>query len=310
MGEGYFDYVQSCESSEIKVPFVLSAYQGKCGFGRATCVDEVAVSVLDDDYEGDIIISFPTDGGNPTFIGGDVVAVGSHSFRYRYGDYEATGTYHAMQRRFEIMFKITDVRTGDVILSHGKLKFSYIRRTLRIWTSDCLEGLLCGLCGDLDGDDGNEFKRCDDNEVVIDSTGVAVKRARELTQDAWWRSHEFGESCCNEELDRYLESSDCGGETPAPSPTPPPTECLETAESICLRIWELYDCTEETKCGGDGDVEGPSDEWLVDCVLDVCLNEDCENGIAVDGDDFTFISAMKLGCLDPTIEECKPRTIF
>ena len=105
----------------------------------------------------DILISYPPlIGTNAIFKDGGNSAVGIHSFTYTNANYQTIGEYPAIQHHFEIIFTIIDIKTCNIIISNGKLKFDNKRSTLKIYTTDCLSNLLCGLCGSLDDNINND----------------------------------------------------------------------------------------------------------------------------------------------------------
>ena len=268
--------MRACDSSNVDLPFVISARHDYC-LNVYTCIIEVIVTINDGDEAK--LISFAND-GTPTLKDSGASAVGTYSLT-------DGGVYEVSKNNFEITFSLGDGSGNNVMV-----KFYYNGRVLKLESTDCLSGIICGLCGDLNDDSSDDFTRCD-NLQVIDNTGASIVKPYDYVSDAWINTHKFGESCCNLELDQaYLASSDCGDGT---TPDGPDTTCLEAGEDVCYDAWEQYcnfcDTTEAT------------DSWLTSCAFDICANSACS--------DSTNLASMNVdtaeaeGCLDTIIESCE-----
>ena len=285
---GYFDYVKSCISENGMIPFTISARQEKCR-NDFTCITEVIVSIANENGDDNLFISYPNS-GNPVFKDSNSDAIGSYTFSD--ANSGKIGSYIVGKNTFEVSFDYN----GLV----AKLKFYYKSRFLTIETTDCLIGSdlnLCGLCGNINNDDGDDFIRCDDLEQ-INNTNSHLKRPRtsSIVSEAWANTHEFGHSCCNSELEsNYLDgiSTTCEGVTPEK----PDTDCLNAAETLCQEAWQLYciDCSEST--------QQVTEEWLTQCSMDFCQVDNCATNV-VYNTGMTLNDAISKGCLDTSLEQC------
>ena len=197
-GEGYFDYVKSCIDENGLIPFTISARQEKCR-NDFTCITEVIVNI------DNVLISYGSD-GNAIFKDSNSDARGSYTFTD--ANSGEIGSYIVSEKQFSVLFDYNGLT--------AKLKFYYYNKWLKIETTDCLFGSdlnLCGLCGNINNDDSDDFIRCDNLEQVNNTNSHLNKpRSNDKVEEAWANTHEFGHSCCNEELEtNYLNvSNPCG----------------------------------------------------------------------------------------------------
>ena len=191
-GVGYFDYVKSCVSDNGMIPFTISGKQEKCR-NDFTCVTEVIVTIPNENGDDDILISYPSS-GSPVFKDSGSDAIGSYTFS---GE---MGSYTVAENTFEVLFDYNELP--------AILKFYYKNKFLKIETTDCLIGSdlnICGLCGNLNDDDSDDFIRCDDLEQMNNSNaGLLSPRTSSIVSEAWTNTHEFGHSCFNAELDQII----------------------------------------------------------------------------------------------------------
>ena len=285
---GYFDYVKSCDSSNELIPFTISARQEKCR-NDFTCITEVIVSIPNESGDSNILISYPSS-GNAIFKDSGSDAIGSYTFT----DVNSgkMGSYTVSETKFEVEFDYNGLA--------AKLKFHYSGNWLKIETTDCLLGNdlnLCGLCGNLNDDNTDDFIRCDNLQQIDNSNSHLRKpRTSSIVSEAWANTHEFGHSCCNAELEsNYLDgiSSTCSGDTPIE----PDTDCLDAAETLCQEVWELYckECEEST--------EEVTEEWLTDCTIDFCEIDNCVEAV-IYSSGMTLDDAISQECLKTSLEEC------
>ena len=288
-GEGFFDYVKSC-SNGISLPFTISAKHYQCRSTR-TCIEEVIIEFNNND---NTMISFPSYGNNPLFIeydDGSYIygdsAIGSYSFTNNNNG--EIVSYTISNNRIEITF-IDDNN------NNAMLKLYYKGKTLEIETTDCLIGdnNLCGLCGNLNNDNSDDFIRCDNGEI-IDNSDVSSG----WSGTPWENTHIFGESCCNYELDYiFIGESDCGNVTQIPNEIN--EECLLNGESICEQLYN-YHCK---KCEYDSDA---TDDFIESCSFDMCADTECEL-LILDG--INFYDAIDSGCLQTSIDQCAQSRYF
>jgi hypothetical protein len=288
-GSGYFDYLTGCNINDKKhLPITISGLQVQSPRHHdATIIQQVIVSFSDGNDPNALQIIFPSSGNNPTFKNG-VSAIGNHLF---FNNKYETIISHGL---FEVLFYLND-GTGR----KGKIKFTYKGTTLNIETSDCLSEYICGLCGDINNNPNDDFKTCD-NQEIINNYGVSApwklstNAAKILARD---NTDTFGESCCRQDLDEELL-----GTTDCEITTPNIDDCIDTniVYNLCVDGYNNY-------CNYCKD-EFASTEWLINCGYDICLNTECKLKIQDElnnGNIFTFSDAENLGCLDTIKSECE-----
>lgn len=278
-GEGYFDYITTCPTANTQLPFTVSALHTKCR-GDFTCISQVITVVKDNNnYERRIILSSDgtVNGGDGTYILTDI-----NNNPLEYIIYSKNNNFNSFGT-VEISFMYNGV------LSTIGIRYKNTR--LVIDGSDCIFGNnnKCGLCGNINNDNNDDFIKCNGEEPLQ----ISTIGANGYNEPAWSNVHIFGESCCNKGLDLdYLFSSDCESENIV-IPPPPQDNCISEARIICNEAYEKYckDCT----------INNNADDIFLDsCAIDVCA--DCGDSIGTSG--FGFEEAKYAGCLDTSIYQC------
>uniref|UniRef100_A0A7S0XS64 VWFD domain-containing protein n=1 Tax=Elphidium margaritaceum TaxID=933848 RepID=A0A7S0XS64_9EUKA len=283
--DGCFEYVTACPSYSGYLPFSIVACHYDCGtYGGGAnlaggdrpcpssirCIGNVSITFYDTSGAATYNISIDhlssaaaeDDSIGALTVGGSFAfdTAASHSFAYTMSTSGSGPALHTF-----------DVYAGDNSF-YGYITYS--SGSLTVYLDHAFfAGKVCGLCGQFDADDSNDFLGADAQQYLTasDLAGMGV-----ITQALNTAINNFADTYAVDEV----------GVTPAPDPnctvTSADTDCYQDALECCRALWDQQLMTADTTWTNPAMTAAEFfDNWLIGCARDACAltmnNLDCSD---------------------------------